>query len=189
MPPRTKITKEQIIDATFKLVREKGSEYLHARKIAKELSISTQPIFKYFSKMADLIIVVKERALSVYYEYINQGMLMEKPFKGTGLKYIEFAKNEPNLFKFLFMDEGMHDYKKVGIVKDEASNQQVELIAKSIGCSVEDARLIELESWIFVHGIASMIVTNTIVFDDEIISKVLSDFYLGVKGRINNGSN
>lgn len=189
MPPKVKVTKEQIIDATFLLVRKEGKDKLHARTIAKALNVSTQPIFSCFHCMDDLIKAVKEKALEVYHQYMIEGMKSEKPFKGTGIKYIQFAKDEPHLFRFLFMDNVLQDYKNVMIESIENQNTQTELIQKVLNCSYQDAKLVQLESWIFVHGIATMIVTQTIHFDDEIISCLLSDFYKGTKRRLTNGSN
>jgi hypothetical protein len=183
MPPKIKVTKEQIIEAAFNLVKREGKEKLHARTIAKELNISTQPIFTSFSCMDDLIQEIKKKALGVYHQYINEGLKMEKPFKGTGIKYIEFAKNEPNLFYVLFMDQLDQSYQNINIDTKEHEEMQTQLILKTIGCSYDEAKMIQLESWIFVHGIACMIVTNTIHFDEEIISKLLVDFYKGLLTR------
>lgn len=180
MPPKIKVTKEQIIDASFNIVRREGKNKLHARTIAKELDISTQPIFSSFTCMNDLMKEVKQKALEVYHNYIKQGMKMEKPFKGTGIKYIEFAKNEPNLFRLLFMDQIEQSYQNISIDTKEGEQMQTELIAKTIGCSFDEAKVIQLESWIFVHGIACMMVTNTICFDEQIISYLLTDFYKGL---------
>lgn len=180
MPPKVKVTKEQILDASFRLVRKEGKNNLHARRIAKELNISTQPIFSSFSSMKDIIEEVKKRALEVYHQYIQEGLKMDKPFKGTGIQYIAFAKNEPQLFRLLFMDQLNQNYQDIHIDNKEKEEMQTYLIAETIGCSYEKAKMIQLESWIFVHGIACMMVTNTIYFDDTMISTLLTDFYRGL---------
>ena len=46
MAPRQKITKEMILEATFRLTREHGFEQVNARSLAAELGCSTQPIFR-----------------------------------------------------------------------------------------------------------------------------------------------
>lgn len=183
MPPKTKVIKEQIIDAAFHIVRENGKESFSARNIAKQLGASTQPIYNSFANMDELLFQVKQKALHLYHQYLDEGLKMEKAFKGTGLKYIEFAKEEPNLFRLLFMDSVLYQYKDVKIDTKDNSERQNEIIAKSIGCTIEEAKLIQLESWVFVHGIATMIVTNTISFDDEIISELLNHYYQGIKRR------
>ena len=51
MPPKVKITKEDIIKTSLELIKKYGVESVNARAIAKELNCSTQPIFSNFSSM------------------------------------------------------------------------------------------------------------------------------------------
>ena len=41
MPPKVKITKEEIIEAALRIVRESGDEALNARNVAAALGCST----------------------------------------------------------------------------------------------------------------------------------------------------
>ena len=54
MPPRVKITKEDIIKTALELVRVGGEGAINARSIAGALGSSTQPIFSNFSSMEEL---------------------------------------------------------------------------------------------------------------------------------------
>ena len=45
MPPKARITKEQVIDAAVEIVRTKGEDALTAKSLAGALKCSTQPIF------------------------------------------------------------------------------------------------------------------------------------------------
>ena len=51
MPPRSKITREMIIDAAYEIVRESGEGSLNARSIADRLGCSTQPVLYVFRTM------------------------------------------------------------------------------------------------------------------------------------------
>ena len=53
MPPKIKITKEEIVDTALNLVREAGEQALNARSIAAKLKCSTQPVFSNFETMED----------------------------------------------------------------------------------------------------------------------------------------
>lgn len=181
MPPKVKITKEQLIQAGLQFIKEEGHELLHARSLAKKLNISTQPIFRLFSNMESLKEAIRKQALVVYHSYIDEGLEEKLPFKGTGKKYIQFAKDEPRLFRFLFMDSLHQDYHHVHIEEQERNEELVALIASTAHISMEEARLFQLEIWIFVHGIATMIATQTVQFDDEIISIMLTNVFKGLK--------
>ena len=54
MPPKVKVTKEDIITASIDMVREKGTDILNARAIAAHMGCSTQPIFSNYASMDEL---------------------------------------------------------------------------------------------------------------------------------------
>ena len=45
MPPKPKITKQQILEKALAIVREKGLAALTAKALAETLGCSTQPVF------------------------------------------------------------------------------------------------------------------------------------------------
>ena len=53
MPPKTKVSKEEILSTAVNLVRNDGENALNARNIARSLGCSTQPIFSNFINMDD----------------------------------------------------------------------------------------------------------------------------------------
>lgn len=48
MPPKTKFTKEEIVDAAYEILRVEGEEALAAREVGKRLGTSSSPIFTVF---------------------------------------------------------------------------------------------------------------------------------------------
>ena len=52
MPPKVKVTKEEIIAAALEILRQKGMEAVNARAVAAALGCSTQPIFSNYSSMS-----------------------------------------------------------------------------------------------------------------------------------------
>ena len=48
----------------------------------------------------------------------------------------------------------------------------------------EKSEKLYLEMWIFVHGIASMIVTGTAEFTEEQIDCMLTDAFQGIKNKL-----
>ena len=63
MPPIKKYTKEDIIMQAYEIVKSEGFEQVNARRIAKKLGCSVQPLFHNFTSMEE---VNKE----VYKKYI-----------------------------------------------------------------------------------------------------------------------
>ena len=54
MPPRERVSKEQVLNTAFRMTRENGFEELTARKLAEQLNSSTQPIFRAYENMNSL---------------------------------------------------------------------------------------------------------------------------------------
>ena len=63
----------------------------------------------------------------------------------------------------------------------------MQLIQQNLGISEDEAYLFHLEMWLYVHGIATMIATSYLDWDDEFISRVLTDAYMGLKYRYTEG--
>ena len=72
MPPKAKITKEEIVDTALELVRACGEDAINARAVAVRLNCSTQPIFSNFSSMDDLHKAVSEAAYSTYLDFLKR---------------------------------------------------------------------------------------------------------------------
>ena len=62
MPPIARFSREDVLHAAYELVRREGPNALNARALAKEMNCSTQPIFRLFSGMDELMTEVKRLA-------------------------------------------------------------------------------------------------------------------------------
>lgn len=180
MPPKVKITKQEIIEAALKIVREQGDIALNARSIANMLCCSTQPIFSNFVNMEQLRFEIINRAERVYEQYVKQetqsGDYPE--YKAMGIAYIRFAKEEKNLFKLLFMRDRTNEE---AVDDTRLTRQAYDVVQKNTGVNSDIARLFHLEMWSYTHGIAAMLATGYLDLDFELISKMLTDFYTALK--------
>ena len=55
------------------------------------------------------------------------------------------------------------------------------IVHKQTGLSGLDVKLFHLEMWAFVHGIAVMFATGYVELDPELVSKMLTDSYQGLR--------
>ena len=182
MPPKPKISREDIVAASLSIVREKGAGALNARALAKALGCSTQPIFHNYSTMEALWAEVLTAANELYQQAIRTAMenTSGPPYKASGRAYIGFARQERELFKLLFMrDRTGEDIP----VRDKGIEPLIGLIAQANGLSREEAYLFHLEMWVYVHGIATMIATAYLEWDEAIIDRMLTDAYQGMRMR------
>lgn len=182
MPPKFKFTREQIVAAALEVTRKNGITGLTARGLAAELGSSAKPIFGLFQNMEEVQREVVSAANTLYQSYIKKGMADSKfpPYKASGIAYIQFAKEEKELFKLLFMRDRTDE-------KIEENREEIrpilDLIMKNLGIDEIEAYFFHLELWLYVHGIATMIATNYLEWDIEFIDKALTDAYQGLKNR------
>lgn len=180
MPPKVKVTKEDIINATVDIVRKSGAQAINARTIASVLNCSTQPVFSNFATMEELRLAVVEKADSLCQEYMQREVESGKfpAYKANGMAYIRFAKEEQELFKLLYMRNRSSET----IPENSELNDKMEsIVHNNTGLSGADAKLFHLEMWAYVHGIATMFATGFLNLDWELVSKMLTDSYQGLK--------
>ena len=181
MKPRVRISKEDIVKTSIEIIRKEGEAALNARNIGKSLNCSTQPIFFNFAGMEELKWAVKEQAYRIYLEVLQrEAKKGESPeYKAFGLGYIRFAKEEKELFKFLFMCDRTGEE----FISTYDREKSIEYIVKNNDISREKAELIQLEMWVFVHGIATILATSYLDLEWGLISKMLTDAYKGIATR------
>ncbi len=181
MPPKVKVAKKDIIAAALDAVRKEGEGGINARAIASVLGCSTQPVFSNFFSMEELKEQTAKSAYEIYEGFIRREVENGKypPYKSFGMAYISFAKEEKELFKLLFMcDRSEKSFTPTG---DFVAS--VEMIMQANGISKETAELMHLEMWTFVHGIGTMLATSFLSLEDELISRMMSDVYHGIRAK------
>ena len=180
MPPKVKITKEDILNAAVAIVRNSGAQTLTARTVAAALNCSTQPVFSNFETMEELRLAVVKEAETLCGEYIRQETEKgEFPaYKASGIAYIRFAKEEKELFKLLYMRDRTNEAVPEAV---SFGDEMESFVQNYTGLSREDARMFHLGMWVYVHGLATMVATDFLNLDWDLISRLLSDAYLGMR--------
>ena len=180
MPPKVKTTKEDIINAAVEIVRNDGTQAINARTIADALACSTQPIFSNFATMDELRLAVVAKADSLFQEYMQREIQSgEYPvYKATGMAYIRFAKEEKELFKLLYMRDRSNEFAPEFSELDEKMKT---IVRENTGLDETEMNLFHFEMWAYVHGIATMFATGFLDFEWELVSKMLTDSYQGLR--------
>ena len=65
----------------------------------------------------------------------------------------------------------------------EITEQMEVLVHDNIGLSGDTAKLFHLEMWAFVHGIATMFATGYLNLEWELVSRMVTDAYQGLKNQ------
>lgn len=186
MSAKVKIKKEDLLKGAIKIIRTKGIEELSARNLAKECECSTQPIFRLFENMEDLKNTVYEDVYEIQKKYLTNGEKHQVPFIGIGLSYIEFATKEKNLFKFLFMSTSSKYNNILSMSETEEGQKYIEMIEKSTGLSETSSKQIYINTWLIIHGIASMMATTNSELSNNEIETTIFDAFKGYRQALMN---
>ena len=151
MPPKTRITKDMIINAAVEVAKQSGYEKINARTVSGLLHCSTQPVMYHFSTIDAMKRAAYARVDQMHTEYMMTVSPQRDPLLGIGLNYIRFAVEEPQLFRFLFQS----------------------------GYAQEKTKQTFLTVAMFAHGYASIIANNGLEYDEVLVAKHLEQAWNG----------
>ena len=176
MAPKNKFTKEAMSDAALRVVRTRGIDGLTAKTMADELGTSTQPIFTAFGSMDGVKRAVCAAAMRVYERYADAGLREKTPFFGVGMQYIRFAREEPELYRLLFLT------KDSGAMA--AMRRLQELVRPTLTSvyhiTAEEADAYFRDLWLVAHSLAALIVTGGCPYSDREIGQILTGVSVSV---------
>mgnify|MGYP003296578451 CR=1 FL=1 len=180
MPPKARITKEMIIEEAFQIVRSEGADKLTVRHIAEKLKCSTQPILYYFATIEEIKVAVYRRADEYHNDYLQN---MERdygdPMLGIGMNYIQFAREEKNLFRLLFQSNEFAGANLLDLLETEDLVPIMHLMEQELEATSKEVREIFQTLFIFVHGYASMFANNEMKYEEEQVVRALTKVFYG----------
>ena len=180
MAPKNKYTREEMVEAAVRVVCKKGIDALTAKALAGELGVSTQPVFTCFHTIEEAKRQVSISAQRVYDSYVEAGLRMKVPFLGVGMQYIRFAKEEPQLYRLLFLTTNEEGNSSVM----DALHHSQELIRESLQqtyhIDAEAADRYFRDMWLVVHSLATLVVTGGCPYSEEEMGNILTGFSVSI---------
>lgn len=164
--PKTRFTKEQIIDAAFEIAKTEGIDSITMRKIAHKMGSSVAPIYVNFKNNDELMEALVERIIG-----ISQQLLTEEstgsPFHDMGRASLRFALEYSVLFRDLVMKSNNYlknyDEKMIpALIKAMKNDPELE------GFTEGELKTILLKMRIFQLGISVMAANGLLPKDYEI---------------------
>ena len=181
MARRVKFDRESIIRAALDIVRERGPEALNARAVAARLGSSTQPLYSGLGGMDELRAQVYARAAALFNRQMADCGIEGVPlYKACGLTVLRFANEERALYRLLFLSDAarMANARKA---LEETTGRAHEAAMATTGYPLEIIRTFHRHMFIFVQGMASMIATGGVVYDEAYCSTMLDDEYMALR--------
>lgn len=180
MAPKNKFTKEEMVEAALRVVRAKGIDGLTAKTMADELGTSTQPVFTAFGSMDTVKQEVYAAAVRVYDGYADAGLKEKIPFFCVGMQYIRFAREEPELYRFLFLTRAQDQ--AYSVMKSMRHLQELvrPTLVNVYHITAEEADLYFRDLWFVVHSLSTLIVTGDCPYSDREIGQILTSFSISI---------
>ncbi len=179
MPPKTKITREMVLEAAFEIAREEGIENVSARTVSKKLGCSTQPVMYLFATIEELKRAVYEMADWFHSDFLMNVENPEEIMLGIGLNYIRFAIKEPQLFRFLFQSGYAVENNLLEMVDSKELVPVIEAMQGAMELDSESTKKVFVSIAVFAHGYASIIANNSLEYDEQVVITHLDRAYRG----------
>ena len=179
MPPKTRITKDMIINAAIEIAKQSGYESINARTVSERLHCSTQPVMYHFLTVDAMKRAAYAKADQLHSEYIMTTMPRRDPILGIGLNYIRFAVEEPQLFRFLFQSGYAKEHSLLEMIDSEELIPVLAAMQEGAGLSMEKTKQVFLTVALFAHGYASIIANNGLEYDEKPVAEHLEQAWNG----------
>ena len=180
MAPKNKFTKEEMVEAAMRVVRARGINGLTAKTLADELGTSTQPVFTAFGSMDTVRQEVYAAAVRVYDDYADAGLKEKIPFFGVGMQYIRFAREEPELYRLLFLTQAPNQECRAMKSMQHLQELVRPTLTHVYHITPEEADLYFRDLWFVVHSLSTLIVTGDCPYSDREIGQILTGFSISL---------
>lgn len=156
------IFKEDILQAAQKFIVEKSVGELTARALSKYMNISTQPLYAEFTNMATL----KNELFANIYKELEETVYNKKthddPIINISLNYINFACDNPQLFKTIYLEKHGDSHKSINEFSYQLLNRTIK--DNPIYSKLDEKQLntILTGTWVISTGYANLIASDLI---------------------------
>ncbi|MBN1532658.1 MAG: TetR/AcrR family transcriptional regulator [Spirochaetes bacterium] len=169
MPPKAIYKREDLIGSSLKIIKEKGTQQLSAREVARELNSSTRPVYEHFQSMGELRRAALQRTVDLLYDYVTRRHT-QNAFLNIGVGYAMFARDHREFFRAIFLE----DNDASGVIDEMLRKLDREMVKvpELKGLTYRERQTLLRRCWIYTHGFAAMVFSGYIedVRDRHIIT-------------------
>lgn len=155
--------------AALKVVRERGSESLSLREVAREAGVTHAAPYHHFKDRADLLAAVATAGFvgirDAMFAAGTENLDPVGKFRARGIAYVDFALSNPALFRVMFGAEASAKSEYPGLAKafQEAFEMMLEVIeeAQAAGAIwLGPKENFAVAAWSVVHGLSTLLMNG-----------------------------
>jgi AcrR family transcriptional regulator len=156
--------KEQVLEASVRLIAEDGLSGLSMREVARRAGVSHQAPYHYFPDKAAIVAALVERGFTLMadrMEAASTGNSAQQRLERVGRAYVAFALEQPVYFRLMFRPEltdlkrfpavevaGSRAYAVLEGLVDERASPRTNVARKEAMASMH---------WSLVHGLSTLL--------------------------------
>lgn len=116
--------------------------------------------------------------MDVYDRYTHAGLQEDIPFLGVGKQYIRFAREEPELYRLLFLTREK-EYSAAASMRHLQEHVRPALM-DIYHITGEEADVYFRDLWLVVHSLSTLIVTDDCPYSDQEVGQILTGFSISI---------
>ena len=184
--PKQRITRQMVMEAAFELLREGGESHVLVKNVASHIGCSVQPIYSYFDNMESLRHELAGMAGTYLSDYVAKRIDGKDPFVDTGKAYVDFAKEEPHLFKSYFLRKRPDIASFDELYKAEAGPAIADYLVGKLGITKRQAIDLHINMIIATAGIAFLLISTGGDLPQQDLYDRLDQFFQAFVGQMRN---
>lgn len=166
--------KKTLLLTSIQILKEEGYRSLSLRYVAKKAGVSQTAPYRHFKDLESLLVCIaidgfsqlKKQLEQIRERYQNLPLLQ---FRESGIAYIEFALENPDLFQIMYGNQIQDHSKYTDLIQSEKLTFQtlVKIIKECQNSKlirILNAEKAALSAWTMVHGIAMLIIGKQLLF-------------------------
>jgi len=163
-PVEATVSRQAIVDAAVEVVTAAGLDALTYRRVAAQVGCSTSPVVAAFPNASALAQAAVEEINRLFGEHLAAGAAgrPDNPFLGMGMAYVDFAACWPSRFAALFLSDQVGQASFDNLVDDNIHAFVFAALGGQPSLDAAKTRALVTDMWIYVHGMATFIATNTL---------------------------
>jgi len=171
--------KESLIATALEMIEQEGLEHVTLRELTKRLGTSRSAIYRHFDSKDALLKAVINAGFEKLHECITPILEQEHVdvltrFEKMGRAYINFALNNPAIYRMIFGDELMQEREESCDINDEEQacgfHALVALLIEGQEQGLfkpEDPLLQATTVWSMIHGLSNLLIDGHIHVKDN----------------------
>ena len=163
MARKTQISQDVILQAAFHMLIRDGYASINITSLSKEIGCSTQPIVWHFGSMDGLRAELLNYCLNFLKDrFVVNGTNVVEILEHIAEEYIDIALQYPNLYKYLYISDrdGLKMEELTWKRRFEKNEEMIKMVQAEYHVSSAAARRYLMDLQIYVHGMASFVVTT-----------------------------